>query len=355
MKAFFLYTELADYTLQCMKVHLEMNPNDEIHVIHYPVNREAPFRLYPIERLTYYEKTNTDAGDYWELFNEINPDIILCSGWNDRSYNKFVKAAGKLVPVVLCFDNYFRYTLKQLVGVPVARVLFRGVYDAVWVPGNKQKKYARILGFKESQIHTCFYSTDTRRYTNWYKEFRQSKQQKFPHRLLCVARYIPQKGLPLLWSAFAELCDEMDHDWELVCAGAGEGFEDRMIHNRIKHLGFIQPGKFGELIGDCGVFVLPSYFEPWGVVLNEFASSGFPMIVSNKVGSSDLFLEEGRNGFVFKSGNKGSLKEALRNVFSLSDAELLEMSEHSAKMAEQCTALNWSARLSELGALISRA
>ncbi|MFN5250501.1 MAG: glycosyltransferase family 4 protein [Bacteroidota bacterium] len=345
MKAIFLYTELADYTYQCFRRHLELHPDDEIHVIHYPINAEAPFTFEPAPNLHLYLKNSFETADIWELFKSVNPDVVLCSGWNDGFYNKFVKNASKSVPVFLCFDNVFRYTLKQIVSLPMARVMFKGVYSGVWVPGSKQADFARLMGFKRNQIFTGFYSTDNHYFSKLYNENVIAKSKSFPKRFLCVARYIPQKGLPLLWKAFSELKKETGTEWELWCAGTGEGFEERIEHEGIRHLGFVQPKDFSSVVSQCGVFVLPSLFEPWGVVVNEFAAAGFPLLLSDKVGSGSLYLKTGENGWLFQSGNVKELKQKMQEIIETAEQKLIEMGNESSKMGAVNSADNWSATL----------
>jgi glycosyltransferase involved in cell wall biosynthesis len=223
--------------------------------------------------------------------------------------------------------------------------MFKGVYAGVWVPGIRQREFARLIGFKADQIFTGFYSTDTQKFGEMYAKFREAKRVKFPKRFLCVARYIPQKGLEDLWHAFAELCDEGQHGWELWCAGTGENFSDRMLHPQIKHLGFVQPKDFHQLVEQCGVFVLPSMFEPWGVVVNEFAAAGLPMVLSKKVGSAGEFLEEGVNGFGFQPGNKKQIREVLCRVMDLESEQLVKMGAESHRIANKYNAESWSETL----------
>lgn len=49
-------------------------------------------------------------------------------------------------------------------------------------------------------------------------------------------------------------------------------------------------------IGD--ILILPSYHEPWGLVVNEAMAAGLPVIVSNECGSSLDLVRDGENGYV---------------------------------------------------------
>ena len=44
---------------------------------------------------------------------------------------------------------------------------------------------------------------------------------------------------------------------------------------------------------------MPSKKEPWGVVLQEMAIAGLPLLTSQHVGAATMFLEEHENGLVF--------------------------------------------------------
>ena len=51
------------------------------------------------------------------------------------------------------------------------------------------------------------------------------------------------------------------------------------------------------------VFVLPSEYEPFGVVVNEAMLSGCAVIVSDQVGARLDLVRNGETGFVFPMGN----------------------------------------------------
>ncbi len=349
MKYIFLYTELAEYTMQCLSAHLRFHPEDELHVVHYPINPEAPFKFEKVERLNLYSLNEFQEGELHALADTIQPAAVICSGWADRKYNEIASGLSKRgVPVILCFDNVYLGTLKQRLFLPLARYIFNRRYKACWVPGIKQSLFAKKLGFSENRIFTGFYATDAEMYNGMYQKFSGGKAENFPKKFLCVARYIPQKGLEYLWRAFIEIADRKNNGWELWCAGTGEGFNFRIEHPKIHHLGFVQPNQFAGLVEKCGVFVLPSLFEPWGVAVNEFATAGMPLLLSEKVGSAETFLINGQNGFSFKPANEKDIKKKLEMIMNLSDQELLQMAEKSHILGDSVNAKNWSDTLYQI-------
>src|SRR4051812_28394198 len=96
----FLYTELAEYFLSCVKNLSERN-SCEIHIVRWPVNKEAPFDFKSSEKIKIYDKENYPADKVIQLVNEINPDLIYCSGWIDKDYLKICKKYKEKIPVIV--------------------------------------------------------------------------------------------------------------------------------------------------------------------------------------------------------------------------------------------------------------
>ena len=74
--------------------------------------------------------------------------------------------------------------------------------------------------------------------------------------------------------------------------------------------------------------------------MQEFALSGFPLLVSNKVGAASQFVSP-ENGIVFESNSIDSLFNALKTIVSKDDNELIEMSHASQKLGESVSYENW--------------
>ncbi len=54
-------------------------------------------------------------------------------------------------------------------------------------------------------------------------------------------------------------------------------------------------------IQKSGCFILPSIFEPWAVVIHEFACAGLPIIATEVCGATPHFVINGFNGLSIKS------------------------------------------------------
>ena len=99
----------------------------------------------------------------------------------------------------------------------------------------------------------------------------------------------------------------------------GDGSQRKALENApgprhwssIKFLGFRNqtelPGYYD--LGD--VLVLPSAFEPWGLVINEVMNAGRAVVVSDQVGCGPDLVRPGENGAVFPAGDIVRLRQAL--------------------------------------------
>jgi glycosyltransferase involved in cell wall biosynthesis len=337
-KILILYSELASYTIACLEKLANMGV--ELHVIRYPVNKEAPFIFNDNDEIKFYDRNSLNNKGLEKLVSDLAPSLIICSGWIDKEYVAVCRKYAGKIRTVLALDNKWTGSFKQQLASLAGRFSVIRYFDMAWVPGMQQAKYARKLGFQEKDIHTGFYSCDHSYFANLYSEMKGEKEKSFPHRFIFSGRYYDFKGVQELWKAFAELKSEFPNDWELWCMGTGTATPFQ--HPAIKHFGFIQPRDISKFMKDTGVFVMPSRFEPWGVVLHEFTAAGFPVICSDQVGAKEAFLSEGKNGFSFPAGNKEILKSVMRKMITLPDKELNAMGAASSQLAKKITPSTWT-------------
>ncbi len=324
-----LYTELAGYTMACIRALSAQG--HQVTVLHWPVNPEAPFQLSPIAAVTFIAHDSKDVAQVSRQIEEANPDLIICSGWMDKSYVKALYRYRGKARTILAMDTQWNGSVKQRLMTLIGQLLFKRIYSHAWVAGEGQKEYAIKLGFPAEHVQTGFYSADTDLYEEIYQSRKLAQAATSPRSFLYVGRYVQHKGIQDLCSAFVMAKKHLTSDWKLICVGTGEQFEERYIHEDIEHVGFKQPEEMTALIQQARVFVLPSHFEPWGVVVHEMAQAGLPLILSDKIGAREQFLVEGENGFSFESQHVAELSQRLLQMMQCSDEELRVMGEYSHK------------------------
>jgi glycosyltransferase involved in cell wall biosynthesis len=335
MKLLILYRELAAYTVECIN---KLAQQAEITLIHYPLNAEAPFQFVIDTRIKRIEKGSVEFEK--QLHSTEAYTHVLISGWADQTYNSIAAKQTNAIRI-MTFDTAWKNTLKFQLGSLYLRWKLGSKYHYAFIPGQAQWTFAKRLGFKEKHIQIGLYTaTDQFKKVNF--EPAPSKE------LWCVARYIPQKNLSLLWEAFSEIAPNNRSGWTLHCAGTGELFEHRTEVDGIIHHGFLQPEELARKTSNASAFILPSIYEPWGVVVHEWAKMGKPMLLSSEVGAAKDLLDEGENGFTFSPFSKSELKAALIQLFNSSDQTLKNMGEKSFELSMKFSSDLWVQHLLSL-------
>jgi glycosyltransferase involved in cell wall biosynthesis len=134
--------------------------------------------------------------------------------------------------------------------------------------------------------------------------------------VLSVGRLSPEKGLETLVRAVAAAGDPC-----LVLLLAGQGPQGPLLEElartldvRLVLLGDRPWERIAETYVAADVFALLSEREPWGVVVNEAAACGLPLVLSDRVGAVHDLLRDGENGALVCAGDVEAAAAALRRL-----------------------------------------
>ncbi len=134
-----------------------------------------------------------------------------------------------------------------------------------------------------------------------------------PLRFLFVGRLIERKGVDVLISAFEQL-----KRGELWIAGDGplrSTLEKAAGSDpRVRFFGHLEEQALSELYSGVDVLVVPSWYEPWGLVVHEALAYAVPVIATDQVGATEDLVKAGVNGLIVPAGSPGHLAEAMRRV-----------------------------------------
>ena len=141
----------------------------------------------------------------------------------------------------------------------------------------------------------------------------------------------------LFWSTLqhigAQYRQANPNGWGLTCIGNGplESLLQQQVGITIKP--FAEQANLATLARQMGALILPSRYEPWGVVAHEFATAGLPLLLSNKVGARQQLLIDGLNGYTFAAGSINDLALKMNQLASKPDDDLLAMAKASDRLA----------------------
>lgn len=143
-----------------------------------------------------------------------------------------------------------------------------------------------------------------------------------------VGRLSPEKNLPVLLEAYAEARKLHPAPWDLIVVGDGPvkaEIEEYLVKEKadgITLTGGVSWLKVPEWLAKARVLVLPSYSEPWGLVVNEALVCGLPVIVSEKCGCAPDLVRNGENGYTFDPGDTAELTRHLLHFMNTSPDEM---------------------------------
>jgi glycosyltransferase involved in cell wall biosynthesis len=149
-------------------------------------------------------------------------------------------------------------------------------------------------------------------------------------RYLFVGRLIERKGLDVLLQAFercagGELWIVGDGPLQEVAAAAAT--RDR----RIRALGHLAGGDLASAYLEADALVVPSLYEPWGLVVHEGLAYGLSVITTDQVGAADDLVEPGVNGYVASAGSAEALAEAMNAFAAWTPDQREQAAEESAR------------------------
>lgn len=160
-------------------------------------------------------------------------------------------------------------------------------------------------------------------------------------RILCVAKFQKRKNQLLLLRALQNLAPDIEYELHLVGQQGDPTYLDevkRFIHeNKLeKYVSCLLDLPWEAMREEyhwADLYILPSANEPAAVSILEAMSFGLPVICSDQNGTK-CYVEEGKNGSVFRSGDLQSLSTIL-NVLLHDRNQLRVMGERSAELVKE--------------------
>lgn len=341
MNVTILWTQWSGYMDACARSLVE-ELGCSLSVFYLRESNAAPF-----EKSGFFKDYPVVARD-WDVSIESSleaeitasrVDIILICSWHIPLYRRVAKNLRGRATRVLCMDNQWLGTIKQRVGSAVSSWYVLPLYDFAFVPGSRQKDFALRLGFAESRIVTGHYSCDTGAFLPAYEERTESPLSRS---FLFVGRVVREKGIEVLKAAWLRYLAVTDDPWRLRVTGAGDMKHELDGIPFLSTHDFVQPHDLPAMMLQGDVFVLPSTYEPWGLVIHEAAATGMPIICSDACGAADAFVRDGDNGRVCRAGSADALFEAFREMGGMPESSLRQMGEKSFRLASARTPRVWA-------------
>jgi glycosyltransferase involved in cell wall biosynthesis len=220
------------------------------------------------------------------------------------------------------------------------------IVDAFLSIGTLNREYYRRYGIDEARIFAMPYAVDNRLF-QLYARKAAPQREKLRESLglelgrpvvLFAGKMIERKRPGDLLEAYAQMMQDGKSRHAPYLLYVGDGLLRKRLEERaaglgldyVRFLGFKNQSDLPALYDLCDVFVMPTVYEPWGLVVNEVMNAGRAVLISDEVGCAPDLVENGVNGFVFRARDINDLTRALLEILS-DPVRLAHMGEKSLK------------------------
>jgi glycosyltransferase involved in cell wall biosynthesis len=145
-----------------------------------------------------------------------------------------------------------------------------------------------------------------------------------PKVILFSGQLVPRKGVMHLFEAFGKVQRELK-DVTLVIMGTGplradlEQYICQQGLSGVIFTGFISAAQFSEYYAIADIFVLPSFYDCFPIVVCEAMFAGVPVITTTQVGSAGNLVRDGETGLIVEPGNSEQLASAILRLLKNDD------------------------------------
>lgn len=229
---------------------------------------------------------------------------LVIGGWDSPAYWFSAFLVSKKKNSIVVESSHLESQVSGVKGL--LKKFFLSRITKVYASGYSQKKLVKALEYKGEII-----------ITKGVGIFNIISQPKYMPVLkivsfLYVGRFSSEKNLVNLIKVFNSL---PQFNLNLIGYGPQENYLKSIANKNIFFIGSVMNEELPKYFIKNDVFILPSFIEPWGLVIEESFNNGIPVIVSNKVGCAEEIVVQNLNGLIFSvEEGQDSLKKAVMKI-----------------------------------------
>ena len=233
--------------------------------------------------------------------------VILCNGPNNfRQIGRinFLIRRWKLLFILqndLEFKPVFLSSLKRL---EVSLISNTSLSNIVALSTKQKYDHESRVGLKHVEVIPNFIEFD--------HSYISVLDRQCP-KGISIGRYAYQKGYDILLEAMRQV------DQNIIVDVFGYGEDERLrLTQKAKEYGLKNVNFYGavlnvyEQLADYDFFILPSRFEPFGIVVAEALSCGLPVLTTDCDGPVDIINK--KNGIIVEKDNPDSLAKGIAQI-----------------------------------------
>ncbi|WP_165074909.1 glycosyltransferase family 4 protein [Paludisphaera rhizosphaerae] len=282
------------------------------------------------------EALDRDRPDAVAAVGYVRPESLALARWGRR----------RRIPTILMSESQAvdrpRAWYKEIIKSRRLRL-----FDAALCGGPSHREYLVDLGLPADRIALGYNAVDHDFFANQADAWRRlpGSRAEMPEGpfFLSVSRFAPEKNLPKLIEAFG-LYRAQGGSWDLVLCGDGpqanevaESIAKSGCEGSIHRPGFLQADALARWYAHAGAFVLASVSEPWGLVANEAAAAGLPLLLSSRCGCARTLVPDpqGETGARFDPNDARDISAKLEWAATLSEPDRQTVARRSREVAAE--------------------
>jgi glycosyltransferase involved in cell wall biosynthesis len=272
------------------------------------------------------------ARDIFKQLQHGKFDVVWVHGWSWLCSLQAVMAANRLgIPVLMRGDSSIFSEPINILKKKVKKLCLNWLFDkiaGVFYVGTFNRQFYENYGVDRDRLFFLPYAVDNQYFQEQAmlasanrEELRKSLNLEAGRPIiLYAAKLVDAKRPQDLLAAYQLLSIDGRQEPKPYLLFVGDGSlrpslqaqAKEMNWQSIRFLGFWNQSELPAIYDLCDVFILPSGFEPWGLVINEVMNAKKAVVVSDRVGCASDLVKDGQNGRIFPVGDVKALAEAMR-------------------------------------------
>lgn len=256
------------------------------------------------------------------IIKQLKPDLVVTGGYHQSGYWQCLYYAMSRRRPLVCWSGATPGNERSRSKIihSLKKFYLRRCTQLI-AYGSEAAELFRIRGGNPDRIHKVFNTTDLAAVRVATSAIRRSNQfTDGPMRLLSVGRLMRDKGLQNLLEPLSRLKQEFEFQLRLVGDGPYRNELQSLVQkmglsDRVEFAGYVQQEDLARHLAWADVFVFPSTYDVWGIVVNEALAGGLYALSSTCAGVTADLIDPDISGQPFNPHSNTSVYESLRAAF----------------------------------------
>lgn len=268
-------------------------------------------------------RSNVISVEFISYIKKGNFEKIIISGYSTPTGSLAIQYLNfKKIPYIISVDGGLIKYDESSIKIKLKKHLLSNA-DAWLSTGNVSDDYLLHYGAKKEYIYHYPFTTVFRDdiltsplSVNEKAKMKEKLGIKNEKIIISVGRFIPSKGIDVLLKAWGNV-----REGALYIIGGQptneylEIIKERNLKN-VYFLDFMDKATLFMYYQSADLFVLPTFTDVWGLVVNEAMANGLPIITTNKCVAGVELIQDNKNGFIVPIKNEQVLAEKINEILN---------------------------------------